>query len=60
MQLGGCADFYVLVFRLMYLTWSDLEMDLTKEQPVPIKFWANLGRTAMETLHSTSPEITDG
>jgi hypothetical protein len=28
-QLGGQADFYVLLFGVMYLTWCDFTMDPT-------------------------------
>jgi hypothetical protein len=29
MQLGGYADFYALVFGVMYLAWSDFAMGPT-------------------------------
>jgi hypothetical protein len=32
MQLGGCADFYVLLFGVVYLALLDFPMDPTKEQ----------------------------
>jgi hypothetical protein len=32
MQLGGCADFYILSFGVVYLACCDFVMDSTKEQ----------------------------
>jgi hypothetical protein len=31
-QSDGWDDFYVLLFRVVYLAWSDFVMDPTKEQ----------------------------
>jgi hypothetical protein len=31
-QLGGRADFYVLLFGVVYLAWRDFAMDPTKKQ----------------------------
>jgi hypothetical protein len=42
--------FYVLSFGVLYLASSDFTMDLTKEQQMRIKFYANIGKSAMETL----------
>jgi hypothetical protein len=39
---------YILVFGVMYLSWCDFAMDLTKEQRVCIKFCANLRKIAIE------------
>jgi hypothetical protein len=43
-QPGGHADFYVLLFGVMYLARCDFAMNPTKEQRVCIKFCANLGK----------------
>lgn len=37
MQPGGCADFYVLLFGVLYLAWCNFAMDPTKEQWVCIR-----------------------
>jgi hypothetical protein len=42
MQLGAGDNFYVLLFRFVYLAWCDFAMDPTQEQRVCIKFCADL------------------
>jgi hypothetical protein len=50
MQSGGCTDFYVILFAVVYLTSCDFTMDPTKAQRVSIKLCANLGNSEPETL----------
>jgi hypothetical protein len=49
-QLGGGADFYILLFGVVYLAWRYFAMNPTKEQRECNKCCANLGKSATETL----------
>jgi hypothetical protein len=42
-QLGEHADFCLLLFGVVYVAWCSFAMGLTKEQPVCIRFYADLG-----------------
>jgi hypothetical protein len=42
MQLSGSADFYILLFVVVYLAWSDFEMDPTKEQHQIVQILGNM------------------
>jgi hypothetical protein len=47
MQLGGCADFYVLLFGVVYLSSCHFAMDRPKNG---IKFCEDLEKSVTDTL----------